>query len=87
MKKFLSLSTVTLIIAFTLTFFCACGNTDNNGNIDENGTLAEDAKGILDDGDLDKNDSTNNNNAAGGKTNDSINTNDMTGTSGNDMGR
>jgi len=85
MKKFLSLSTVTLILALTLTFFSACGNDGNEKNIGRNGTLAEDAKDILDDGDLDINDDINN--TTGNQANDSINTNDMTGTSGDDTAK
>ena len=73
MKKFLSLSIVTLILASSITLFSACGMNEDEKNIDENGTLSEDVKDIMDDGDLDKNDAITNE-----KPYDS-NTNDLTG--------
>ena len=56
MKKRLAVLLATFIIILS---FCACGNNDN-GNIGKDGTLTDDVKGIMDDGDLDMNDNTNN---------------------------
>ena len=70
MKRVLSLSIVTLILASSLTLFSACGMDENEKNIDEKGTLAEDARDILDDGDLDKNDAITNERPYDSNTND-----------------
>ena len=74
MKKRLSVLLATFIIVLS---FCACGNNDN-GNIGKDGTLTDDVKGIMDDGDLDMNDDTNN-----GSTNDSTTNNNANDTTGN----
>ena len=74
MKKRLSVLLATFIIVLS---FCACGNNDN-GNIGKDGTLTDDVKGIMDDGDLDMNDDTNN-----GSTNDSTPNNNANDTTGN----
>ena len=71
MKKRLVVLLATFIIILS---FCACGNNDN-GNIGKDGTLTDDVKGIMDDGDLDMNDNTNN-----GTMNDSTTNNNVTGT-------
>lgn len=71
MKKRLAVLLATFIIILS---FCACGNNDN-GNIGKDGTLTDDVKGIMDDGDLDMNDNTNN-----GTMNDSTTNNNANGT-------
>ena len=71
MKKRLAVLLATFIIILS---FCACGNNDN-GNIGKDGTLTDDVKGIMDDGDLDMNDNTNN-----GTMNDSTTNNNVNGT-------
>ena len=77
MKKRLSVLLATFIIVLS---FCACGNNDN-GNIGKDGTLTDDVKGIMDDGDLDMNDDTNN-----GSTNDSTTNNNANGTANDTTG-
>ena len=73
MKKRLSVLLAAFIIVLS---FCACGNNDN-GNIGKDGTLTDDVKGIMDDGDLDMNDDTNNGSMKDSTTNN--NANDTTG--------
>ena len=78
MKKRLSVLLVAFIIILS---FCACTNNDN-GNIGKDGTLTDDVKGIIDDGDLDMNDNTNNGSMNDATTNNKENgtANDTTGT-------
>ena len=81
MKKRLSVLLAAFIIVLS---FCACGNNDN-GNIGKDGTLTDDVKGIIDDGDLDMNDNTKNDTDNGSKNNSTTN-NNMNGTANDTTG-
>lgn len=48
MKKTISVLLVTMLVIFTLTAFCACGTRNNTAG--NNGTIADDARDMIEDG-------------------------------------
>ena len=88
MKRTISTFLVTMLVIFTLTAFCACGNNNDGKTADNKGSMMDDAKDIIDDGDLDLNNQPNNGSTNSNKDDtiksDTDNTTTSNGTTTND---